>query len=360
MNDEARNPFGSANIAERESQALVAVEQSRAIAETQAAMAIAKKFPRDAVAAMDRILNACTRPTLAEQALYTYSRGGTDITGPSIRMAEALAQGWGNLQFGIRELEQRSGESTVEAFAWDIETNVRQTKVFQVRHWRDTKKGGYALTDSRDIYELTANQGARRLRACILGIIPGDVVEAAQRQCEMTLNTKAEVTPDRLKSLVDKFAEFHITTAQIEARIQRRLDAMTPAQMVSLGKVFNSIKDGMSAPADWFEIVPVTGVDDTGKPKTGADALKVVASASKKESTPPAPGAQTTSPPPGGQGLAGVDSAPTVIDAIAELSKHTDSETMALYADTLTNEIKQDDRFTKAYKARLDALKGKK
>ena len=67
LNDDARNPFGSTAVAERQSEALVAVEQSRAIAETQAAMTIAKKFPRDPIAAMDRILNACTRATLAER-----------------------------------------------------------------------------------------------------------------------------------------------------------------------------------------------------------------------------------------------------------------------------------------------------
>ena len=282
MNEAAKNPFGSQAVAERQSEALVAVEQSRAIAETQAAMTIAKKFPRDPIVAMDRILNACTRQTLAEQALYTYSRGGTEITGPSIRLAEALAQSWGNIQFGIRELEQRAGASTVEAFAWDIESNTRQTKTFQVTHERHTKKGAYALTDPRDIYELTANQGARRLRACILGIIPGDVVEAAANQCDVTLKTKAEVTPERLKSLVDKFAEFNITTAQIEARIQRRLDAMTPAQMVGLGKIFNSLKDGMSAAADWFEVAPPAAGEEQ-KPTTGAAALKTAVAGKKAD-----------------------------------------------------------------------------
>ena len=38
----------------------------------------------------------------------------------------------------------------------------------------------------------------------------------------------------------------------IEKRIQRRLEAMTPALMVQLGKVYNSLKDGMSVVSDWF------------------------------------------------------------------------------------------------------------
>jgi hypothetical protein len=53
--------------------------------------------------------------------------------------------------------------------------------------------------------------GARRKRACILAVIPGDIVEEAQRQCEVTLNAKAEVTPERLKSLVEKFGEFGVS-----------------------------------------------------------------------------------------------------------------------------------------------------
>lgn len=101
-------------------QAMIEVEQQRAISEVQGAIVLAKKFPRNQIACLDRIMTSCQRPTLAEQALYSYSRGGTEITGPSIRLAEAIAQNWSNLQFGIKELEQRNGESTVEAFAWDV------------------------------------------------------------------------------------------------------------------------------------------------------------------------------------------------------------------------------------------------
>jgi len=242
--------------------ALVEVEQQRAMAEVQAAIVLAKRYPRDQIAAMDRIMVACQRPGLAEQALYSYARGGTEITGPSIRLAEAIAQQWGNVQYGIKELEQRQGESTVEAFAWDMETNVRQIKVFQVKHERYTKKGSYRLEDSRDIYELVANQGARRLRACILGIIPGDVIEAAVSQCEQTLQAKADTSPEALKKLVAAFGVFKVTKEQIEKRIQRRLETITPAQLLQLRKVYNSIKDGMSSPADWFEMAPPPPAED--------------------------------------------------------------------------------------------------
>jgi len=236
--------------------ALVDTESQRAIQEVQAAMVIAKRFPRDEKQALDRILNSCTRPSLANQALYSYSRGGTEITGPSIRLAEAVAQQWGNLQFGIRELEQGNGSSTVEAFAWDVETNTRQVKIFQVPHERHTRNGKSKLSDPRDIYELVANNGARRLRACILGIIPGDIIEEAQRQCEATMSANADTSPEAMRKMVDAFAEFGVTQAQIEKRIQRRIDTIVPAQVIAMKKIYRSLKDGMSAPGDWFDVPP--------------------------------------------------------------------------------------------------------
>jgi hypothetical protein len=262
--------YNDAPVATRPSvnQAMVAVEQERALAEVQGAIVLAKKFPRNQIEALDKITVACQRPGLAEQALYSYSRGGTEITGPSIRLAEAIAQNWQNLQFGIRELEQRNGESTVEAFAWDLENNTRHVKTFQVKHERHTKKGSYRLEDPRDIYELTANQGARRLRAAILAIIPGDVIEAAVGQCEQTLKAKADTSPEALKKLIEAFEKFSVTKDQIEKRIQRRLDTITPAQLVNLRKIYNSLKDGMSAPADWFE------ADEKADQSTGATGLK--------------------------------------------------------------------------------------
>ena len=136
-----------------------------------------------------RIMRACERPFLAEQAMYAYPKGGKLVTGASIRLAEVLAQNWGNVDCGVREISQDGGSSIAEAYAVDLETNVRISKTFHVPHTRDTKQGKKRLTDSREIYELVANQGARRLRACILGIVPEDVVDAAVERCGKTLES---------------------------------------------------------------------------------------------------------------------------------------------------------------------------
>ena len=138
-----------------------AMATTRQAQEVQAAMIVAKRFPRDERESCNRILNACNRRSLAESAIYSFSRGGSEVTGPSIRLAECLAQNWGNIDFGYIELEQKNGESQVMAYAWDLETNTRQSKVFSVPHIRKTKTGAYSLTDPRDIYEMVANQASR-------------------------------------------------------------------------------------------------------------------------------------------------------------------------------------------------------
>lgn len=262
-------------------EALINALSSREVAEAQGAIAVAKRFPRNEIEALDKILIACQRVSLAEVAVYSYAKGGTDISGPSIRLAETMIRLWGNALYGIRELEQRADESVIEAFAVDLETNVRQIKTFTVRHERTTKRGTYRLEDSRDRYENLANFGARRLRACILGIIPGDIIDAAVNQCEQTLKAKADTSPDALKKLIEAFATYKVTKEQIEKRIQRRLDTITPAQLVNLRKIYNSMKDGMSNPADWF--------DAAGEPKPdAAESLRdrVRAAKGKKEEDP--------------------------------------------------------------------------
>ena len=283
--DEGTLAISRAEHRDSETAIVSGAASARETAEVQAAMVVAQRFPRNMIRATDRIIESCRRPTLAEAALYSYARGGTEITGPSIRLAEAMAQSWGNLTFGVREIEQRAaaGESIVEAFAWDLETNVRSVKVFTVRHERHTRQGSYRLTDPRDVYEMVANQGARRLRACLLAVIPGDVTDSAVRECESTLRSTADVTPERLKAMISRFAEMGVTREQIEARVQRKVDTISPAQMVGLGKIHNSIRDGMSKAADWF---PSPASEKNG---TGVEGLKARLGAVKNGTTPPAP-----------------------------------------------------------------------
>ena len=255
MSNEITNIYGNQVPASKTTTTDMMV--SRQAQEVQAAMVIAKKFPRDEVEAYNRIMRACQRKSLAEQSMYEYPRGGTKVTGPSIRLAEALAQNWGNIDFGIMELEQKNNESQVMAYAWDLETNTRQTKIFQVPHTRYSRnEGNKKLTDPRDIYEMVANNGARRLRACILGVIPGDVIDKAIEQCELTLKSgNTEPLIDRVRKMVGVFEkEFSVSKELIEKYLGCNSDAFSENDFVRLRNVYKSLKDGMAKREDYFEI----------------------------------------------------------------------------------------------------------
>lgn len=255
---------------------------SRQAQEVQAAIVIAKRFPRDQVQSYNRIMNSCQRMSLAESAMYEFPRGNSKVTGPSIRLAEAIAQNWGNIDFGIIELEQKNGESQVMAYAWDLETNTREQKIFTVPHIRETKKGNIPLTDPRDIYEMVANQGARRMRACILGIIPGDVTEAAIKQCEKTL-MEGETKPiiDITREMAGIFKnEFGVPLDAIEKYVGCKSEAFSMRDLIRLKKVYRSLHDGMAKREDFFDISLPVEKSDVVDPFEGKDKEK---GAEKKE-----------------------------------------------------------------------------
>lgn len=258
-------PNGNADQQSPQTEMMVA----RQAQEVQVAMIAAKRFPRDELYAIERIKKACQRMTLAESAIYSYPRGDKTVSGPSIRLAEAIAQNWGNVESGVMELENNGESSTMMAYAWDLETNTRDAKMFTIKHWRDTKKGGYALTDVRDIYELTANFGARRKRACILSVIPGDVVEMAVKECRQTLaSSDTRPVAEILKEMLKAFKELGVTKDQIEKRFDKKAGDLLKEELVDLRGIWKAITDGQAKIEDYFKKEdPTKGAPDEAREK---------------------------------------------------------------------------------------------
>lgn len=228
----------------------------RTIEEVKGAITVAKLFPRDENLAVDKILRSCKRSTLAESALYEFSRGGTPIEGPSIRLAEAVAINWGNIQYGVRAIDEKDDETTYEAYAWDMENNVRTSRIFTVEHVRFTKRAGkQKVEDPRDVYEIVMSQAARRLRSCILEIIPGDVIDAAVEACKQTLIVNAGNVDkgERIKKMLAVFANWKVTQKMIEKKYNCNAEALSEGHLVKLRATAQSIKDGYSKPEDNFE-----------------------------------------------------------------------------------------------------------
>lgn len=256
---------------------------ARAIQEIQAALVIAQRFPRDEVKAKARILEACKRKELAEVSEYEYSRGGTRITGPTIDLLRAIANRWGNVRFGWVETERTEGQSTIRAYAWDLQSNSQAERTFKVKHWRDTQIGGYAIKEERDIYEMLANQAARRVRACLEEVIDSDAVDAAVEQCRRTLKDGEKVSlKDRAVQIVAAYQEFGVTQAMIETRLGNKLEALSENQYASLRRIYKSLKDGVGTRDDFFK-------PETSKPDMAPYNPGTVSEPQNPAATPPEP-----------------------------------------------------------------------
>ena len=235
-------------------QGTVAIEANRAIAEAQGKLVIAKRFPRNQVDAFKNVMEACQRKGIAEKAFYSYKRGGQVVSGPTIRFAEELARCWGNIDYGIKELSQDDGKSEMQAYAWDLETNTISVQNFTNPHYREVKGERKKLTSDRDIYEVNANMGARRLRSRILAILPNDLVESAIAMCKKTLEGGNDIPLiDKVRNMVNGFSRFGVTREQIEKYMGHKIDETSGSDISELVGIYNSIKEGNSKPSDWFE-----------------------------------------------------------------------------------------------------------
>jgi hypothetical protein len=242
-----------------------AVEQARAVAEVQAAVIVAQNVPRDVVRARGEMQEACGRMALAQRAFYRVPNRGE---GPTVHLARELARIWGNIQYGVHELrrDDDAGESEIQAFAWDVQTNTRSTRTFIVPHAR--MKGGkrQPLIDLGDIYLSNQNVGSRAVRECVFTVLPTEFVEAAEATCRATLeHGEGEPLSERVAKMVKAFDGIGVKVAQLEAKLERKRGQWTAGDVATMLIAFKSIQSGDSVRDDEFPPVRVTVDEIAGK-----------------------------------------------------------------------------------------------
>lgn len=235
------------------------VEKSRAIAEVQAAVTVAKQFPRDTNQALENMRELCSRLAVAQRAFYSVPKRGSGL---SVHIARELARLWGNVDYGVRELHRNdeAGESEMQAWAWDQQENVRSTRSFIVPHARMSNRQRVALTDLGDVYLNNQNQGAKAVRECIFTMLPGWLKTEAEMRLRETLeHGDGKPIEKRREDAVDRFAEIDVKQAQLERYTRKELGRWGARDLAELEKAFMSItQDGI--PVDEFfpsEVVEV-------------------------------------------------------------------------------------------------------
>jgi hypothetical protein len=247
--------------------------------EIESAIVIAKKMPRNEDAAYSKLMAACKRPVFADDAMYEFPRGGTQISGASVNLAREAARVWGNIRYGLDILRDDEETRMIGGWAWDLETNVKVTAGDDFKKKIQRKVGGQGVkktewidADERELRELTFRRGAILIRNCILQLMPKDFIEDAMTQVDDTLRNSAGKDPDeQKKKLIMAFADLHVTPAMLEEYLGHPLAQCSPAELANLRKVFASIKDGNST---WKEYVKKPDENDGGTMKPGTVSTK--------------------------------------------------------------------------------------
>lgn len=278
-----------------------AIEQSRAVAEVQAAVVVAHRMPRQIAGARDRLRQTCEQYQMAEQAFWRFRRGDGVKTGVTVHLARELARCWGNLQHGMAELrrDDTRAESEMLAFCWDLETNVRAQTVFIVPHKRDRSEGGpVVLSSMRDIYENNANQAARRLRVMILDVIPPWYVAEAETICRQTLERGDGTASlgERVERAIQAFDQLGVETGRLERKLGRPVDRWDGFDLAQLTITKRSIERGEITADDEFPAPRITTADLGGAPPA---APIEETPAQPPEDEPGTPGPDHPNNPPG-------------------------------------------------------------
>ena len=229
-----------------------AIEQARAVAEVQAAVTVAQNRPRDENHADAQMTESCSKLALANRAFYSVPNRGN---GPTVHLARELARIWGNIDYGVRELrrDDAAGESEIQAFAWDQQTNTRTTRTFIAPHARMKGRNRQALTDLGDIYLSNQNVGARAVRECIFAVLPAPFTEKAQDLCRHTLeHGEGEPLESRIPKMVEAFDGIGISLARLEAKIGRPKDKWQATDVAQMRIAYSSITRDNADPNDEF------------------------------------------------------------------------------------------------------------
>ena len=254
--------------AEMQMDAGTEIMKSEGQGEIQAAVILAKRFPRDEERAKASLLAACDLEEFAgggdakkPGAYYSFPRGRTQdettgewkpniVSGASVRMAREAARLWGNLRYGFFITHDDDDARGIVAWAWDLEKNLRTSgsdffkKVIQ----RKEKGGGtiWITADERELRELTFRKAAILIRNSILQLMPGYFIDQAVAVCKTTAAGGAKTDlKDRIVMMQRAFKDIGVSGEALEKYLGKPVAKSTREDLADLRGIYESLRDGM-------------------------------------------------------------------------------------------------------------------
>jgi hypothetical protein len=231
-------------------------------AEIDMQIATAKRYPRNLMRVKTQMLSIATMDQeTAEACFYSLPRGGKNIEGPSVRMAEIALSAYGNVKAGTRILSVHTGENphaVVQAVVLDLENNVGYS--VEKRRRIVGKKKNDGRPDEDDI-NLAVNAGsAIAFRDAVFKVVPGALVKSV-------FDAAKKVAVGDLKSLsatrariIERLQKYGATTDRILAKLGlQKVEEINLEHVEILMGLGTALKDGHASLEEAFPPLTPTG-----------------------------------------------------------------------------------------------------
>lgn len=229
-------------------------------AEIDIQIATARKYPRmPHVVKRDIQTYAVMDEETATACFYSLPRGGKNIQGPSVRLAEIAVSCYGNIRVATRIVETHTGDNphvVVQAVAHDLEKNTAVTVEKRRRITGKKSKGG--VIDEDDI-NLAANAGsAIAFRDAVFKVVPAILIKPALEAAKKVAIGDATTLVDRRAKCVEAFMKMGVTPERLLGAIEKQsVEEIGLTELETLLGMFNAIKEGASTVDEAFPQVTV-------------------------------------------------------------------------------------------------------
>lgn len=274
-------------------------------AEIDVQITTAKRYPRQLTAVKQSMMSFATLDQeTAEACFYTLPRGGKNIQGPSIRLAEIALSCYGNIRAGSRVVSTVSTgpnpHVVIQSVCHDLEKNIAVT--IEKRR-RITKKKSRDTIDEDDI-NLAANAGAAiAFRDAVFKVIPLALIKPVYEQAKRVAIGDAKTLVDRRAKMVETFGKMGVTKDMILLKLEKKsIDEVNLDDMETLIGLHTALKDGDTTIDETFpakqEKPKFAAPAPATAPTPTADTPPPASTAAPPETPQPTTQTQTTAPTP--------------------------------------------------------------
>lgn len=238
-------------------------------AETDVAIATAKRYPRSLSSFLERAESLATiNEKVAASMEYAKPVSGKKVIGPSARLAEIVAATYGNIRVQARVVEENDHQIVAQGIAHDLETNVAQSTEITVSIL--DKNGKRFKPDLVATVRAAACAKARR-NATFL-VVPVAICEPIIKASRKVAVGDQKTLPQRRKEMIDWFVENDIKKERVLKWLgKKKITDITLGDMSDLIAARNSAAEENVSLKDFFS-------DESIKSRfeeSGADSMKM-------------------------------------------------------------------------------------